>query len=97
MIVGYLRTFNDSRAPVFSVVVLDDRWHIFGDTGERYINWEEQGFVVQGLNAGHHFLQCTLFATLHEWVDQWSQCLDWLDSVVKIEVSFKPTTPFWGY
>ncbi|KAK4445783.1 hypothetical protein QBC34DRAFT_412658 [Podospora aff. communis PSN243] len=86
MIVGYLRTFNDSRPPTFSIAVLDDRWPSSGDTGERYINWEEQGFVVQGLNAGHHLLQCTLFAALHEWVDQWLQCLDWLDSVVKIEL-----------
>jgi len=70
--------------PAFSVVILDDHRK---EAEDRYMNWEEHGFAVAGENAGHHFLQCILFAALHDWLGQWQTTLDGLEGLVSIDVS----------
>jgi hypothetical protein len=91
MIVGQLHIPKDLQTPRFSVVILDD---IVPETEDSYLKWEELGFVVKGRNSGHHFLQCTIFAALQEWMDQWTVCLDYLDSVVTIEVRIPSSTEY---
>jgi len=77
---------NGSEHPVFSIVVLDDGGEA-EDIVEKYIGWEERGFVVAGENAAHHFLQVVIFGALNEWRLQWQNTLDGLELLVSVDVS----------
>ena len=77
---------NGSGHPVFSIVVLDDSGEAENNV-EKYMGWEERGFVVAGENAAHHFLQVVVFGAVNEWRLQWQNILDGLEQLVSVDVS----------
>lgn len=68
------------------IMVLEDVTTEDDEKQVDFLNWNDRGFTVSGINSAHHLVQATIHAALGVWAEQWSKTLDLLDDSISSEV-----------